>query len=329
MSAFVNNEDRLESLVQEGKTEEAVALILEMITHRAKAKRFDEAEALRQRLMAIDEMALTAIIRAAEIIETEKETALDKGHLETWASLYGSLTPEETNALFFAHTETPCKAGQVIIRQGQAANRLLLPESGQFKLFYRSGDRYRLIQTVEPGIPVGQESLLTKTVYTVFLAAQTDGRIRTLPTGAIDEWKTEMPGLRAKVLSYCETTHRIPQRLARNGMDRRSGKRLPCSEMAAVQMLDGEGKPVAKPFKSELNDISSGGISFSIKATQKAAHAMWGRTLQLSFSLPQEGERVPVKVGAKVVAIEDEHFGTYGAHCRLDSPIPDSLIRKG
>jgi CRP-like cAMP-binding protein len=326
MSAIENDEGRLALLVQDGKTEEAVALLLKMITHQAKAKRFDEAEALRQRLMAIDEMALAAIIRAAEIIETEKEMALDKGHLETWAPLYGPLTPEETNALFFALTELSCKAGQVVIRQGQAANRLLLPESGHFKLFYRCGDRYRLIQTVEPGIPVGQESVLKKTVYTTFLAAKTDGRIRTLPVGAIDEWNTEMPGLRAKMHSYCETTHRIPQRLARNGMDRRSGKRLPCTELATVQMLDGKGQPVGKPFKGELNDISSEGISFSIKATQKAAHAMWNRTLQLSFSLTQAGKPMPVTCRAKAVAIEDEHFGTFGTHCRLDRPIPDSLI---
>ncbi|MGD8251270.1 MAG: hypothetical protein PVF20_03115, partial [Desulfobacterales bacterium] len=67
MSAIENDEGRLALLVQDGKTEEAVALLLKMITHQAKAKRFDEAEALRQRLMAIDEMALAAIIRAAEI----------------------------------------------------------------------------------------------------------------------------------------------------------------------------------------------------------------------------------------------------------------------
>lgn len=315
-----------EALIQEGRTAEAVKLLFELIVAHAEAKRFDQAENLRERLMEVDEMALTEIIRSAEIIEAGRETALDADHMKTWSHLYDGLTPEETNAFFFALKEIRFDAGEILLKQGEIADRLVLPDTGHLKLFFSEGDRQNLIQTIEPGTPVGQESLLSKTVSTACLAAQTPSTVRILKADILPVWKSDIPGLHSKILTYCEKTHRVPQLLAQSQQDRRAADRVALSGRVDVQILDTQGDPVAKPFRGEMHNVSTGGISFYIKATAKAANFLMDRTLQLAFRLPTAEKPVAAKGRARVLAVKDRHFGDYSVHCKLLSPIPDQMI---
>ena len=57
----------------------------------AKEKNFQHAEALRERLMQVDSMALPEIIGSAEIIEQEKAAGMDSEHLAVWDSLYSTV----------------------------------------------------------------------------------------------------------------------------------------------------------------------------------------------------------------------------------------------
>lgn len=326
MPTLEEKQAQVDALIAGGEKAQAVKLLFELIVEHAEAKRFDVATALRERLIALDDMALTEIIRSAEVIEAQQEQALDDNHLRIWSVLYDELSPEETNALFFALEEIRCEAGAVLMRQGAEADSLFFPDSGRFKLFFQKGDRYSLIQTVEPGSPVGQESLLSKSGFTVFLAAETASTARRLSAERFWGWKTEMPSLHGKLLTYCEKTYRLPDLLAQNQLDRRSAERVPLTGRVDVHVLDAQDQPAAKPFRGDMDNVSTGGLSFYIQSTAKAAHFLLGRTLHLSFGLPTAKGTVAAKGKARVVALKDRHFGNFTVHCRLLTPIPDRVI---
>jgi CRP-like cAMP-binding protein len=319
-------ERRVEEWSRAGRKQDAVKLLFEIVVEHARAKRFEQAEAVRERLMAVDDMALDEIIRWAEIIEAEQAAALDEGHLKTWSHLYDSLSPEDTNALFFSMEERHCEAGAMVVRQGDPADRVVLLDNGQLKLCFRQGEDIRLIQTIEPGMISCQESLLARTVFTASLAAQTPSTLRVLPADKIRKWKIDRPTLHSRLTDFCEKTHRVAEILSRNRLDRRASPRAAMSGPVQVQVLDDQGEPIAKPFRGELDNLSSGGLAYFIKATAKAAEVLLHRNQRVVFGLQTEKGKVQVKGTAHVVAVKDRHFGDYSVHCRLLTPVPDRFI---
>jgi hypothetical protein len=65
-------EDLIEKYLSDNDSDSAIEVLLELIAGMALSQDFHAAEALRDRIFAIDPMALNAILRAAEIIEREK-----------------------------------------------------------------------------------------------------------------------------------------------------------------------------------------------------------------------------------------------------------------
>ncbi len=74
------------------------------MTH-AKAKDFEKAELLREKLIDLDPLALNEIITSAEIIEQEKKEGMSQDHLTLWADLYQAISKEEGVALYYAMKE--------------------------------------------------------------------------------------------------------------------------------------------------------------------------------------------------------------------------------
>jgi excinuclease UvrABC nuclease subunit len=89
------HEKLIEQYLSEDNKVAAVQLLSELIIKSAKEKKFKQAEALRDRLLEVDSMALNEIVKTGEIIEAEKSNAIDKEHLDTWSKFYESLLPEE------------------------------------------------------------------------------------------------------------------------------------------------------------------------------------------------------------------------------------------
>ena len=89
MDDLAQLEEKAEQYARDGDTQAAVKCFYDLVSQHARAKNFPKAEAMRERLMAVDDMALTEIIKSAEIIEAEKSGAIDQNHLEHFKALYG------------------------------------------------------------------------------------------------------------------------------------------------------------------------------------------------------------------------------------------------
>jgi len=144
--------------VEQNDTKSAVKILFALIVKYAKEKEFSKAEVLRERLLEVDPMALTEIVKAGEVIEEEKSESIDQKHLDLWANLYETLSNEEANTLYYAMKSGTCNAEQTIIRQGELNSKLYFVNEGQLKMvFHKEGEEF-LIGGLNPGHIVGADS---------------------------------------------------------------------------------------------------------------------------------------------------------------------------
>ena len=161
MENIAEKQGLVKNYLDQGNREAAIKLLFELVVTCAKEKNFEAAEAMRSRIFEVDAMALGEIIRSGEIIEEEKSQTIDRGHRETWAKLYDSLSVEEANALYFGLTKATYQARETIFQQGEWKPRLYFINSGQAKIVYFQDDREVFLKAVQPGQFAGEDTFFS------------------------------------------------------------------------------------------------------------------------------------------------------------------------
>ena len=203
MDDLAKLEDQAEQYARDGDAQAAVKCFYDLVAGYARAKNFPKAEALRERLMAVDDMALTEIIKTAEIIEAEKSNAIDQDHVNAFKTLYDTLTEEESNALYFAQEPLVLEAGEVLYRQGDVNTRLFFILQGHLKLYFSREGKDNLIATLEQGAIAGQDSFFGSTLCTTSLAVHSGAELQVIERQKVAAWKESVPALEAKLQQFC------------------------------------------------------------------------------------------------------------------------------
>lgn len=323
----MKNLDQLEKEVDQrvaaNDTPGAVKLLVELIEQQAQDRNFPQAEALRERLMAVDDMALTEIIKAAEIIEAAKSSALDRDHVALFAALYENLNEEETNALFFGMQPRNAEAGEIIYREGQPNDKLFLINQGQLNLFFTREDKDNLISVLEPGAIAGQDSFFIASFATASLSVQTAATLQVLDFPTVAGWQEKLPGLTDKLEQFCRR-RAVGDLVATKGLERRASRRIKMEGSVVAQIIGKNGKPAGKSFRGDLSDLSNTGMAFFIKATDRAARMLLGRNLQMRLAIHAKGKRQTVERKGVAVAVHALYIGDYSIHIRFDAPLKAS-----
>ncbi len=313
-------EKEIDRLVDANDTPGAVQLLVELIEKQAQARNFTKAEALRERLMAVDDMALNEIIKAAEIIETAKSNALDGRHLEAFSALYNNLNEEETNALFFGMQARQAEAGELLYREGQPNRRLFFINQGQLNLFFTRDDKDNLISVLAPGAIAGQDSFFISSFATTSLAVQTAAHLQVLDFERIGEWKEKLPGLVDKLEQFCRR-RAVGDLVAAKGLERRASRRIKVEGQVVAQILAENDEPSGKPFRGDLADLSNTGMAFYIKATDRAARLLLGRKLKVRLAIQTPGKDQVVERKGLTVAVNALYISDYSIHLQFENPL--------
>ncbi len=327
MSDLQEKEAGVEKALQAGDKESAVAGLYDLIVAYAKRKDFPKAEALRDRLFEVDPMALSEIVKSGEIIEEEKSEARDEGHMETFSALYGSLSTEEANALYFALDSTRFDTDQAILQEGARSDRLYLLDQGEVKVTHGEGAREVLVKTLGPGDPLGAETFFARTAFSTFSAyTLTPVRASALERSALDALKDDHPGLEAKLSEHCFRAGGMERILKQQATDRRRQERVKLTGALLAQLLGKEGKTVGKPFKGGFADLSTGGLSFTVRMSKPdTARLLLGRRLRMQSRLPlKEGEQ-DLDVSGRIIAVQPHPFNEYSLHVRFRQPLSEAL----
>lgn len=325
-------EERLiRDLFARGNTELGARQLLRLIEQLARSRSFSKAEKLRNWLIEVAPMMLTDIIRAAEIIEEEKNTSIDKEHIEIWHELYDLLTTEEFSALYHYLKHMSLSNDQLIVRQGADQKSLYFINSGTIKVFYNNHGAETLIKTVSTGTVLGAGPFFDASVWTFSVACVGRSEISVLNLDDIGNWAEEYPALESKLQDFCYKFEKIEDFFKNTSRDRREHKRVNVKGRLAAQLLDDKGQHTGVMPKGDLCDISSGGISFTIRLSRRSnARILLGRKVKVF--LPSDGMQDGAEIGltGDVIAVRS-HIAMeneYSVHVKFDSSLDGPALKQ-
>ncbi len=312
--------------VEKGDTESAVKLLFDLIIKYAGEKDFETAESLRDRLMEVNPMALTEIVKSGEIIDEGKSSSIDQEHLDTWAQLYKTLTQEETSTLFYAMKLAQFKPKQVIFRQGERNSNLYFINKGQLKMFFVEGEQEKAIKDLDEGDVMGEDTFFNLTVCTESVTALSSVEVNFLEKDVLAKWEKKDLGIESKLRDYCLKLDKISDLLKKKGLDRRSRKRIEISSKVSILSLDASGAPRGKSLTGTLADICAGGVSFYLKIPKENVVNMFSEPrIKVTFNInKRESRRNIEQTGTMVAAIH--HFYDYSMHVKFDKILDDKTI---
>ena len=319
----VTEQERLiEQYLEEDNKDAAVQLLTDLVVESARQRKFEQAEAFRDRLFQVDSMAINEIVKTGEVIETAKKEAIDQDHLEIWADLYDGLTAEEVNALFYTlkHTEHP--ADHLIYEQGEMRARLYFIDEGQLKIFYRQEDKALLLKVLGAGDLFGEDTFFDADAFcSTSVITDSPVKLYVLLKDDLDQLNSKMPGLALKLKDYCASQESVADLLKEKKLERRAERRLNLPGKIMVQRLKNADGPDGEPFKAELLDISASGIAFLMKTAEKAATHLLGRNLKMSLTFEELGSDLEINCIGSVVAVNSEPFHEYIVHAEFNQNI--------
>ena len=319
MDPISRQEELVNSHLEQNDRESAVKLLFEMIVQCARVKDFARAEALRARLIEIDDLALTEIIKSAEIIEEEKRQAVDTVHRTVWADLYGRMSSGEGTAFYHALTREVREAMQTVFNQGEQHPKLYLVDRGELALLWRDGPREIVLRRLGPGEIALADGFFSESVCTVSLVTLSRSELAVLDREALTAWEKDYPAIEGKLREFCARVHDTPSLLKQKGVERRGHNRRMISGNAAVQLFSGLGKPVAKPFRGDVADISRGGLAFMVNISdRRTVRALLGRNVGFTVTIPGVEPRVKLTKRGFIVAISHVPFEGYCLHVKFD-----------
>lgn len=327
MNSVSKQEGLVDQYLSEGNKDAAVKLLYELIIEYAKQRNFLKAEALRDKLLDIAPMALKEISDSADIIDDEKSRAIDQNHRNAWTELYGSLSPEEANVLYFAMKERAFNKGDVITSVGDADTGLYLLDKGQIDMLYIKDDA-KSLKILEPGDIAGEDTFFYHTaVRTVTLIAKTEVKARSLDRKSLGLWKEKYPALEQKLTDYCNKAGSASEILLKKGINRRRNLRKKLNGKVGVQILNSSGAPAGKPFLGMLYDISISGLSFTFRLSNNdVAHKILGAKIKTQLVIPDAGSSKKIEQLGKVVGIGYHVLSDHSIHVRFDQP--DEAIKR-
>jgi CRP-like cAMP-binding protein len=322
---------RLEALVDEyvkrKNIQEAVKLLYKMTIRFAREKNFAKAEALREKLFNVDPMALGEIVRTGDVIEEEKKNAVLNDYMNIWGNLYERLANEEANALFYSVKPKEFPADHTLIAQHHKNSTLFFINRGQLKIVYAHDNNEIFLKMLGAGDIAGEDTFFPITVSTVSLISMSRVKVGCLDRETLKELDAKHPGLEAKLVAYCSMGGGINSLVTKKGLERRQQKRISLAGKTMVQLLDLQVKPIGKPFKGTILDISTGGISFSIKASNReTTRLLLGRKINMTIGIQTKTAPIELHGMGTIIGAKERKENRFSLHLKFDNPIMESKM---
>jgi len=311
------------ALVKAGNTEAALDILSEMISTHARERNFEAAEALCKKLYQIDPLALSAIVKAHELIETEKADALDPDHRLTWISLYDVLTTEEANLFFYALDQLTLSEGEPLFHQGDPTRHLYFIDEGTVCLHHESGASGQIpLVTLEAGQMLGEDVFQAVSVCTTSAVPGSASRLRRLDLQTLTGWRATAPSLFRKLELFCASQKNVATEITEKGLDRRQNPRRKINGAATLGFPDNPDGTPGRKFHGYLVDVSVQGVQVIFKApSEETTGMLLDRRLNISFELILDQVRQQIDAEGVVVAVRALPFEESTLHLRLERPI--------
>ena len=317
---------KIEDLLKQGKKGEAIALMMAQISICAHKKQFDVAEQLREWLIQADTTSLREIIRAAEIIEEQKNASISDEYRAVWSKLAAVLSTEEFSSLHHAMVHEHYNNGDAVVDQGQFISTLFFVDRGRVQLFSASHGGEYALKVLEAGDIFGAETFFDISTWTMS-ARSLGADISLLTWDRLLKLKDNTPALRTKLMDYCSQFKLTNISFDKPGTTRRHFERVKVTGKVAVSLSNKLDKESFFGTKGNLVDISRGGLAFSLRFSKKKnAVALLGQdvgvTVQTDLS-PHSVQRTGV---VKAVQCHDFVGNDYTIHLEFQKTLSSAEV---
>lgn len=320
-------ETQVEKWVREDNVESATKFLAENAISAATKNDFRTAEELRDRLLTVNPNALFDVIRVNKVIDKEKKNAISRQYIELWHKLYGSLEPDAFYALYHCQHSKEYQAEEVIVRQGELQSTLFFINEGRVALTYRQGPKEVYIKQMNPGEIIGEGPFFDVSVWTVSLVAVTPVKMRTLERQDFLKLATYHPGLEFSLADFCHRTDDIPALLKKLEENRRQDMRHSVQLVVLNTIINQNEILPKQQFKAQLDDISLGGLSLTIRMSQKEKTRLLLGKCIVSFLPAGPDNTIQERSGEIVgVTLYDYLERNYSVHVRFDQPMTKEEI---
>ena len=327
MENMIEKEKLAQDFAEQGNSKAAIELLFDLVTEYARAGDFEAAESMRSRIVAMNPMAFSEIIRSGEIIQEEKKQKIDANHRQIWAGLYDGLSLEEANALYFGARKADYEDGERIFQQGDWKPRLYLIDSGRANIIYTRGGADFFLKAVEAGQFSGEDVFFSLAVCTTSMVAQSRLELRYLDAEVLKGWRSVHPGLEAKLFEFVAEKESTSDLLRSREMDRRSLRRVYLGGRATAYLINTNAEPTGNPFRVDLCDISRGGVCFMVRISKReSAGRLLGKKLCISYFDPKSGFPQNIDQCGIVVGIQFHPFGDCTVNVKFDELMPESVL---
>ncbi len=315
-----------DQMSDEKQDDERIKKIYSEIISSAKAKKFQRAEALRDKLMDEAPTALKQIIDSAEIIEEEKAKGIDPKHLAIWDKLYGSLSQDERNAVFYAMRKIVIPPKKIILSHGAYNTKLFFIDSGKVTIFFPQKRKNTVLAQLGQGSLLGEYSFTSISLCSATAVSFTDVELYCLENAATDYWHDKYPGLYEKVVDFCIEHGSIEDISRWKTLEKREKPRYPVKGTVRSILLNKSGEQTQTYFRGSLMDISLEGCAFEIKLSNKTtARALLGRHVLLHLPF-DGGDGDNLKTVGKIVKVSFFIQNEYCIHIKFLKPLTKAQL---
>ncbi len=310
--------EEIEQMIDSGKIEKASSAMYKKIVDLARAKDFDAAEMLRDKLLEINPDALQDVISLSEKIEEEKTSSSSSVQAEVWEGLFNTFSSAEYDFLLTVLRTEKYDREERIVSAGEIDPCLYFLNAGLVQLSCASGARETFLKRITPGDVVGVNPFFSASVWTVSMTALHDTTMLVLRRDLLTTGEEKPPHFEEKLLEFCRERESIPDLLRMSGQERRNNARYAVKVTVNNVLLDIYGGSTGKRvFHGEMIDISRGGLAFAIRISKKqSAHLLLGRQIVSEITL--KGKKVLRCLGLIVgVTIQHELLKEYSVHIKF------------
>lgn len=140
---------------------------------------------------------------------TAKQTVASSDFMNRWtqamntrsAVLLEGFTPEQSRQLLMSGTVLQCKAGDRLLREGEAGHEMFLLIEGSAHVMKNwNGDKEAIMETLNPGEIFGELALLSKTKRNATVQAATDLQVLVISQDFLQSAMRCMPDIAMKLL---------------------------------------------------------------------------------------------------------------------------------
>lgn len=317
---------KIDVLVAEGRIEQAVDLLDRAVYGFVERKDYKHAKDCYNKIMAVNPLALSAIIRIGDFIERSVYDSIDNEHKAVWSELYKDL-PREVIVDFYTELEgVLLKPGETLFRQRDINNRLFFIDSGNIGLYFETKFAKTLLTILRPGEFVGVEGFIFNTYCSNSAQAESPVVLRALNLSSYQQWPSSFNLLSGKIHSMIEKQReRVSAIIRKADIQRRRHERYTPHEHVSVKI---NFPAFNKNFQTELINVSLGGAEILGHIDAGLFRQLLGSDTELNYvSKKENSESVFTKsYKAEVVGVEPKYNHNYAVHLQFKNLLESSEL---